>query len=119
MRAENPLPAQASADLLPAEALPDASDLSAVMPVWLEDPKLIGQPLKLLDCMEELTKPSESYWRLQVDEEQTVERSAQHLLGGLLLSPVMVGLLEPTHKVVLALDGTLTALKAQVPLSTL
>ena len=105
MRAENPLPAQASADLLPAEALPDASDLSAVMPVWLEDPKLIGQPLKLLDCMEELTKPSESYWRLQVDEEQTVERSAQHLLGGLLLSPVMVGLLEPTHKVVLALDG--------------
>ena len=103
----------ASAALLPVEALPSLEDLPQAVPVWLEDPPLLGQPLQLLRALAPLLTQTADSGRVQLDEQETVERHGREL-GAQAgrrpapITPVWQALPEPRFDLVLALDGGLS-----------
>ena len=103
----------ATAALLPSEALPSMDDLPQAVPVWLEDPPLLGQPLQFLRALAPLLAQKAASGRVRLDEEETVERHGRTLAARTgrtvaPITPVWLALPEPRFDLVLAMDGGLS-----------
>ena len=102
-----------SATLLPSAALPTMEDVEPMLPVWLDDPPLLGDPLTALRALKSLLAGMESLTRFRLDEEETVEAFARSRItpahGGLLL-PVLQPMIEPRFDLLLVVDGGLSML---------
>ena len=102
-----------SATLLPSAALPTMEDVEPMLPVWLDDPPLLGDPLTALRALKSLLAGMESLTRFRLDEEETVEAFARSRItpahGGLLL-PVLQPMIEPRFDLLLVKDGGLSML---------
>ena len=102
-----------SATLLPSAALPTMEDVEPMLPVWLDDPPLLGDPLTALRALKSLLAGMESLTRFRLDEEETVEAFARSRItpahGGLLL-PVLQPMIEPRLDLLLVKDGGLSML---------
>ena len=102
-----------SATLLPSAALPSMEDVELMLPVWLDDPPLLGDPLTALRALKPLLAGMESMTRFRLDEEETVEAFARSRItpahGGLLL-PVLQPMIEPRFDLLLVKDGGLSML---------
>ncbi|MFN9622919.1 MAG: AAA-like domain-containing protein [Cyanobacteriota bacterium] len=105
--------ANAAAALLPLEALPTMDDLPQAVPVWLEDPPLLGQSLLYQRALAPLRAQKAESGRVRVDEEQTVERYGRDLVACFRrtwppITPVWCPVQEPQFDLVLAMDGGLS-----------
>ena len=103
----------AAAALLPAEALPTMDDLPQAVPVWLEDPPLLSQPLLYQKALVPLLAQRAESGRVRVDEEETVERYGRDLAARFRgswppITPVWRPVPEPQFDLVLAMDGGLS-----------
>ncbi len=91
-----------SADVTTATSQRDVILPQNALPIWLNDPPLLNNPLSLIRALRPLLQKIEVGVGTRVDETATVERIAQHQIW----VPILQGEREPWFEIVLVVDGT-------------